>query len=101
MKAAFQMTEDHLKLLRRSYVRKELSDCEFGAAEIDGKRPYGNSDVLRDIAEIIGVPLTEDGEFISQADEDRCMKLHSETPLALQEFLWDAKYEIQDWRIDE
>lgn len=90
----FQMTENHLKLLRRSYVRRRLSDVEFGAAEINGKRPYGNSDVLRDVAEIIGIPLTEDGEFVTRADEDRCAQLHSETPLALQEFLRNAVYTL-------
>ena len=92
----FQLTKDHLKLLRRSYVCKKLSRVEYGAAEIDGKRPYGNSDVLRDVAEILGIPLTEDGEFITRADEQHCARLHSETPQALQVFLREATYEPED-----
>lgn len=49
----FTVTDDHLKLLRRASVG--WSDCEFGAPEIDPKRPYGNSNVLGDIAEILGL----------------------------------------------
>jgi hypothetical protein len=51
----FTVTEDHLKLLRRAYIGWD--DCEFGAPGIDPKRPYGNSDVIGDIAEILGEEL--------------------------------------------
>jgi hypothetical protein len=33
--------------------------CETGAPCVNGKRPYGNSSVLYDIADILGVPLVE------------------------------------------
>lgn len=49
----FQVTEDHIKLLKRMYV--SWDDCEFGAPCIDPKRPYGNSDVEGDIKEITGI----------------------------------------------
>jgi hypothetical protein len=32
-------------------------DCEFGAPACDCKRPYGNSDVYGDMAEILGLNL--------------------------------------------
>ena len=59
----FTVTDEHLRLLRRAHVT--WVDAEFGAPEIDGKRPYGNSDVYSDIAEILGIPEDEwfDGEF--------------------------------------
>jgi hypothetical protein len=81
----FTVTDEHLRLLRRAYVTWD--DCEFGAPEIDCKRPYGNSNVPGDIAEILGVP---DSEW---ADEDlnpipdaewRFVRLHVETAIVLQ-----------------
>jgi hypothetical protein len=48
---AIHPTVDHLTLLKQTCWR--MSDCEFGAAEIDGKRPYGNSDVEDDLAELL------------------------------------------------
>ena len=81
----FTVTEDHLKLLRRAYVSWE--DCEFGAPAIDCKRPYGNSDVLADIAEALEMPeaeaIMETGE-ISPELETAFTKLHAETAVVLQ-----------------
>ena len=50
--------DDHLKLLKRMYIGWQ--DCEFGAPEVNPKRPYGNSDVYDDMAEILGVKRGED-----------------------------------------
>lgn len=47
----FQVTEEQLKLLKHSYV--VWWGAEYGAAAIDPKRPYGNSSVESDIAEIL------------------------------------------------
>lgn len=54
----FTVTEDHLKLAKMMYVGWD--DMEFGAPAIDGKRPYGNSDVVADIAEILGIDTEAD-----------------------------------------
>lgn len=78
----FEVTNDHLKLLRRAYV--SWNDCEFGAPSIDCKRPYGNSSVYSDMAEILGItPLNDDNEF-SDDDELRMEKTHNETQTVLQ-----------------
>ena len=81
----FTVTEEHLKLLRRACV--SWDDCEFGAPEIDCKRPYGNSDVYSDIAEILGIPeddwSDEDMGVLPEA-EWRFLRLHVETAIALQ-----------------
>ena len=53
-----EITADHLKLLQRSCWR--WGEVEYGAPEMDGKRPYGNSDVLGDIAKITGVAVPDD-----------------------------------------
>lgn len=63
-------TADHVTLLARSYWR--MSDCEFGAAEIDGKRPYGNSDVEDDLA-----------EMLPHLDEQARLRVHCELPAVL------------------
>lgn len=81
----FTVTEDHIKLLKRAYI--DWEDCEFGAPAIDCKRPYGNSSVFVDIAEILGIPLpAEDGEF-TDAQCDQMRTIHEETMYALQIFL--------------
>lgn len=74
----FEVKYEHIALLQKAYVRWE--DCEFGAPAIDCKRPYGNSGVLQDIAEILDIPWEE-------ADKDELEQLHKETLTALQIFL--------------
>jgi hypothetical protein len=67
----FVLTDAHVKLLRASYT--SWDDTEFGAAAIDPKRPYGNSDVLPDLRELLpGV------------DDDDLLRLHGETKAALE-----------------
>jgi hypothetical protein len=79
----FVLTEDHLKLIDRMYVG--WSDVEFGAPEINPKRPYGNSFVEGDIAEILGWHWEEDvnGDVPEELYE-RAVKIHKETETALQ-----------------
>jgi hypothetical protein len=81
----FTVTDEHLRLLRRAHVT--WVDAEFGAPEIDCKRPYGNSDVYSDIAEILEIPedewFEEDIEPFPEA-EWRFLRLHVETAVVLQ-----------------
>ena len=83
----FTVTDEHLRLLRRAYITWD--GTEFGAPQIDPKRPYGNSNVYGDIAEILGLV---DGEWQDELEEDwpppelewRFLRLHVETAIALQ-----------------
>lgn len=52
----FTVTEDHLKLLRHIRGVRWDPGEGFGAPFINSKRPYGNSDVPRDVAEILEAP---------------------------------------------
>ncbi len=82
----FELTEDHLKLLQKMEVRWN-DECYNGAPAIDIKRPYGNSDVYNDIAEILGWEIAETkyGEKeLSNAQETKASVLHRETERALQ-----------------
>lgn len=84
----FEITEDHMKLLARmSFSYNDY--CEFGAPEVNPKRPYGNSAVYHDIAELIGIEPEEkseyDGEYdFSEAQQKSMLKLHKEMQTVLQ-----------------
>jgi hypothetical protein len=87
----FTVTEDHLKLLRHAYATTwDPGEGNGGGAGIDPKRPYGNSYVERDIAEILDAPDEDweydDGEkaYVTDEAEERFMRLHVETMFVLQ-----------------
>jgi len=60
-KKKFEIKKEHLVLLQRFCVGWQ--DCEFGAPEIDPKRPYGNSDVCQDMIEILGLKEIKEGVY--------------------------------------
>lgn len=97
----FVLTEDHIKLLRRMYVGWQY--CETGAPEIDPKRPYGNSDVVYDIAEILGWDLFtdhNDEQHLSTEQYEIANRLHQETQTALQIVLSTLDVEPGTYRLD-
>lgn len=84
----FDLTEDHVKLVKHFWVSWQPD--EYGAPEIDPKKPYGNSDVERDIAEILGwTPEAEDwgDPALSEDQRNDAHRLHKETAKALQVIL--------------
>lgn len=89
----FTLTEEHLTLLRAAWI--DWDDCEFGAPAIDPKRPYGNSDVIGDMAELLGVGLDANGNVI---DADRLRTLHRETQTALQIMVGSASLRTGEYR---
>lgn len=106
----FQLTEDHIKLLSLMWV--DWQDCETGAPEIDPKRPYGNSDVVGDIADALGWDNRIDPDTGDRVvdHEKRAMKLHRETRTALQIVLrtksfvpglYEADLYSENWRLSQ
>ena len=89
------------KLLRNMKV--SWDDCEFGAPSIDCKRPYGNSDVYKDISKILEIKgIIVDGEEVfSQAQIDLMDKLHKETETALQIVLKIGEFRPGEYVADE
>ncbi len=86
----FEVTEDHLKLLQRMYWQWDDGGYE-GSPAVGLKRPYGNSDVDGDIAEILGWDIADEDEVSPSAyDEwqeknyERAMKIHHEMDTVLQ-----------------
>ena len=81
----FTVTDDHLALLRQARAR--WLGLEFGAPCIDPNRPYGNSGVVEDIANIVdpgGPAAAGDYEAYFGANSERFLRLHAETMLVLQ-----------------
>lgn len=84
-KDTFRILPEHLTLLRNMYWRWD--DTEFGAPAVDSKRPYGNSSVYSDLAEILGVKGedTSNGyEELTEEQEAYLWKLHRETETVLE-----------------
>jgi hypothetical protein len=83
----FEITEQHLKLIQQQNVKFRRSG-EYGATEIDPKRPYGNSYVEGDILDHLGIKgdiNNGGGSFsCSKKLEKRLFRLHVETTVALQ-----------------
>jgi hypothetical protein len=100
---SFTVTDQHLALLRRAYV--SWVDAETGAPCIDPERPYGNSAVDSDVAEIADpiyrslddcddrFAYTEDGPTYA-----RLMRLHAETATALQIALCTGEFRTGQYR---
>ena len=90
----FIVIEDHLKLIRNMNVG--WNDMEFGAPTIDPKRPYFNSDVIKDILLILGDRIPEDEdeeeEFINGM-YDKIRRFHREMQVALQIVLETGRFE--------
>lgn len=85
----FELKEEHIKLLRATNV--SWDNCEFGAPCIDPKRPYGNSSVVHDIAEILDLDVSTDEAYYEH--EEYCKQLHKETQTALQIVLSTGSFE--------
>lgn len=94
----FTLTEQHIKLLRKANVT--WIGYEFGAPAIDPKRPYGNSNVIDDMAGILGEPVDEDGCADDEVDH-RLRTIHLETKTALQIVLETGAFEPGNYEREE
>lgn len=102
---SFVVTEDHLKLVENMYV-EYYNGCEHGAPGVDPKRPYGNSDVYTDIAELLCIKPAiiideEDDEYEFDDDQIALMdKLHQETATVIQIILKTKKFEPGEYECE-
>ena len=84
----FTVTEDQLKLLRHAHLSWDYGEG-YGAPAIDPKRPYGDSYVERDIAEILDAPDSdwerdeEGGLDLTPEAREHFTRLHVETMIVL------------------
>jgi hypothetical protein len=103
----FLLKPAHVALLRTAYV--SWDDYEFGAPQIDPKRPYRNSHVVRDIFETLfpNEPWNEDyglpANMTAGQWEDAILELeqlHKETQTALQVILASGSFEPGEYECD-
>lgn len=96
----FELKKEHLELLKNSIVR--WFDCEFGAPCIDCKRPYGNSDVFDDIAEIINLDKKENYDYKEddwkEEAQDFMEDLHRQTQIALEIILHCQTFKLGKYK---
>lgn len=96
----FELKQEHLDLLKEASI--SWNDCEFGAPQIDCKRPYGNSDVEDDIAEIIKFPKKNnwdnEEEMWNGKAQEKLGDLHKETQIALQIILHCQTFKLGKYR---
>ena len=90
-----EIKEEHLKLLRKCYVG--WYHGEFGDPGIDAKRPYGNSSVEYDIAEILGWEFDDE---LSEEQYREANKLHQELEKVLQICLSLATFETCTYELE-
>lgn len=94
----FVMTENHLILLRAMNVG--WCGDEYGAPEIDPKRPYGNSDVEEDIAKLIGIRMENPDHPLTDDQRYALRELHAQTDTALQVVLATGTFEAGTYECD-
>jgi hypothetical protein len=91
----FVVLPEHLKLLSQVYWRWQ--DCEFGAPEIDPKRPFGNSNVEYDLVEIFhGVVSLSDHDYElkdAYPQLDKYVQWYRELHIVLQIICTSGKFE--------
>lgn len=106
----FELKQVHLDLLQNTFI--DWEDCEYGAPSIDCKRPYGNSDVEDDIAEIIKLKKKGNWDYSEECWNEKASHflsdLHRQTQLALQIILHCKTFRLgkyqktdkysQDWK---
>lgn len=102
----FEITEQHIKLIENMYF--EFYDwVEFGAPGVDPKRPYGNSDVYNDMAEILSITPAyvdeDDPTDIEFSDDQYALmdRLHKETAQALQIIVRTKSFEPGTYEAEE
>ena len=107
----FVMTGDHLLLMKELDV--DWNNAEFGAPTINPKKPYGNSDVYKDMLKILdweitvyindgpGEPFDIDDDDIPETLEKTLGEFHAELETALQICLSTGSFEPGSYQLNK
>lgn len=99
----FELKQIHLDLFKNVCI--DWDDCEFGAPAINCKRPYGNSDVFGDIAEIIKLKKKDNWDFDEENWTEEAMDfmrdLHKQTQTALKIILTCQSFKLGWYRRED
>lgn len=100
-KKYFELTRDHIKLVKSILV---YWNEDIERVVIDSKRPYGDSDIPRSVAEAIKLDFVEvqGGELkLTSQQEKYCWKLHKNMATVLQIVLSTGAFKTGDYECDE
>ncbi len=92
----FELTEEHITLLRTGCVSINQDDMYWGSVGLDVKRPFGDSDIVSSMAELLGVQRIEiDGgaEVWPAGTSERMHKLYQELATAMEIVLRTGAFE--------
>lgn len=100
-KKHFEVTRDHIKLVKSILV---YWNEDIERVVIDSKRPYGDSDIPRSVAEAINLDFveTEGGELrLTSQQEKYCWKLHKDMATVLQIVLSTGQFKSGEYECNE
>jgi hypothetical protein len=95
----FEVKENHLKLLKKVHI----DWCFHKDSSHDGhfyqniKRPYGNSDWIGDIADILKVPR-DDEQWFTKETETQLIKWHIDMKIVMQILTYNQGIKIGKYR---
>lgn len=91
---SFTLTRKHIKLLQKLDIINEESTYAYVPTIIqtDYKRPFGNTDYINDILEIIGMKKHKGHDEWSEYQEAKAQELWDELHIALQICLHNLKF---------
>ena len=80
----FKLQKEHLLLLSRMNFKNFENGGDLVCLGVEGKRPFGNSNIDRDISEILDLKNKENeyGDYLGD-DSERVYKLIEELPIAI------------------
>jgi hypothetical protein len=87
-----EITETHKRMLKRLQIQWEREGRGIGRLGIDSKRPYGNSRVHEDIAELAGMRKLdyEKDESYTEVEIAKMRQLHQDMAAILKQLISDA-----------
>jgi len=88
----FEITDDHRRLAARMNI-VWFPDIEWGECGLDPKRPFGNSNMPGDVAEILGWDYDAD-DGLSEEQYEAAKQLHFEMGYVL-------RAAVTDWLVSE
>lgn len=97
----FTIIRDHIKLVKSIIIGWNPMT---NRATIDDKRPYGDSDIPRSVAEAINLDFVEieGGEMVLTSQQEKyCWKLNKDMATVLQIVLSTGSFRTGDYESDE
>jgi len=95
----FEVKENHLKLLKRVCIEWSFhkNSSYNGHFYQNIQRPYGNSDWIGDIAEILGIEY-DDGEWFTKQTEAYLIKWHIDMKIVMQILTYNQEIKVGNYK---